>query len=161
MKKTKSILKRFSYLREYDVLTDVNVSVAGKEHHFDNLLVGCFGILSLCCFDKKGDLYGNKNDENFVIVDSKSNRFKTVNLIKKAKKDEEVIRKILSTNHIYSIKVDTAIVVENMMCNILFSSDDVPVLNLRGLKKHLNCGKFDLDNKADAKKIVEAILNSK
>lgn len=161
MKKTKSLLKRYAYLREYDVLTDVNISVAGEEHHFDNLLIGCFGILSICCFDKRGDLYGNQNDDNFVLVDSKSNRYKIPNLIKKAEKDEAVLRKILSKNQVYNIKIDTAIAIENSMCQILFSSNKVPVLNMRELKKHLNCGKFDLDNKADAKKIADVILNSK
>ncbi|MBQ7799228.1 MAG: hypothetical protein IJ370_01920 [Oscillospiraceae bacterium] len=153
MSKVKTTLKRFSYLRDYKVLENVKIN----EHTFDYLMIGVFGILSVCFFDEKGDLYGNENDENFVIVDKKSNRIKTENLIKKAKKDNEVLRSLISGAKIYNVKIDSIIVVDDKKCQPLFSATNVPVVKLSALSKFLNQEKFDVDNKADADKIVSLL----
>ena len=153
MSKVKTTLKRFSYLRDYKVLENVKIN----EHTFDYLMIGVFGILSVCFFDEKGDLYGNENDENFVIVDKKSNRIKTENLIKKAKKDNEVLRSLISGAKIYNVKIDSIIVVDDKKCQPLFSATNVPVVKLSSLAKFLNQEKFDVDNKADADKIVSLL----
>ena len=153
MSKVKTTLKRFSYLRDYTVLENVKIN----EHTFDYLMIGVFGILSVCFFDEKGDLYGNENDENFVIVDKKSNRIKTENLIKKAKKDNEDLRSLISGAKIYNVKIDSIIVVDDKKCQPLFSATNVPVVKLSALSKFLNQEKFDVDNKADADKIVSLL----
>ena len=153
MSKVKTTLKRFSYIRDYKVLENVKIN----EHTFDYLMIGVFGILSVCFFDEKGDLYGNENDENFVIVDKKSNRIKTENLIKKAKKDNEVLRSLISGAKIYNVKIDSIIVVDDKKCQPLFSATNVPVVKLSALSKFLNQEKFDVDNKADADKIVSLL----
>ena len=68
MNKTKSILKRYSLLREYKVLSNVKVNVDGKEHILDELMIGHFGILVLTTFKDKGELFGNENDEHFITL---------------------------------------------------------------------------------------------
>ncbi len=153
MSKVKTTLKRFSYLRDYKVLENVKIN----EHTVDYLMVGSFGILSVCCFDKKGELYGNEHDENFVIVDKKTNRAKTENLIKKAKKDTAVLRAVISEAKLYNIKIDSVIVVDDKRCQPLFSASDVPVVKLSALSKFLNQEKYDIDNKADTDKIVSLL----
>ncbi len=153
MSKVKTTLKRFSYLRDYKVLENVKVN----EHSFDYLMIGVFGILSVCYFDKKGELYGNEHDENFVIVDKKTNRTKTENLIKKTKKDREVLRSLISDAKIYNVKIDSIIVVDDKKCQPLFSASDVPVVKLSLLSKFLNQEKYDIDNKADTEKIVSLL----
>lgn len=153
MSKVKTTLKRFSYLRDYKVLENVKIN----EHSFDYLMIGAFGILSVCYFDKKGELYGNEHDENFVIVDKKTTRTKTENLIKKAIKDVEVLRKAISEAKLYNVKIDAIIVVDDKKCQPLFSASDVPVVKLSALSKFLNQEKYDIDNKADADKIVSLL----
>ena len=49
MSKVKTTLKRFSYLRDYTVLENVKIN----EHTFDYLMIGVFGILSVCFYDEK------------------------------------------------------------------------------------------------------------
>ena len=153
MSKVKTTLKRFSYLRDYKVLENVTVN----EHRFDYIMVGVFGILSVCFFDKKGELYGNESDENFILVDTKKNREKAENLIKKAKKDVEVLRALISKEKIYNLKIDSAIVVDDKKCQTFFTSPDLPLVKLSALSKFLNQEKFDLDNKVDADKIVSLL----
>lgn len=162
MSKTNSILKRFSLLREYKVLSDVKVTVGGEEHTFDKLLVGCFGILSLVTFDKKGELFGNEHDDCFILLTkNKMHREQTENLIKKAQQDEAVLRKILSDNKIYKVKIDKGIVIESAFCNAMIANDVVPVYTPQTLKKQLNCGKYDMDYKINAEAIVSAINAAK
>jgi len=132
-----------------------NVTV--NEHHFDYIMVGVFGILSVCFFDKKGELYGNESDENFILVDKKKNREKAENLIKKAKKDVEVLRALISKEKIYNLKIDGAIVVDDKKCQTFFTSPDLPLVKLSAFSKFLNQEKFDVDNKADADKIVSLL----
>ena len=157
MSKVKTILKRFAYLREYKVLSDVTVKTVQGEHKFDHIMIGPFGILSLCCFNKKGELYGNENDENFVLLDAKMNRTKTENLIRKAKEDERVLRALVTQAKLYNVKIDTAIVIENKGCKSLIPTAAVPVLQASQLSKFLNTDKFEMDNKADALGIASAI----
>ncbi len=153
MSKVKTTLKRFSYLRDYKVLEGAKIN----EHTFDYLMIGSFGILSICYFDKKGELYGNEHDENFVIVDKKTNRIKTENLIKKAKKDVEILRKAISEAKLYNVKIDSVIVVDDKKCQPLFSASDVSVVKLSLLSKFLNQEKYDIDNKADTEKMASLL----
>ena len=153
MSKVKTTLKRFSYLRDYKVLENVELG----EHIFDYIMVGPFGILSICFFDKKGELYGNESDENFILVDKKKNREKTENLIKKAKKDVELLRALVSKEKIYNLKIDGVIVVDDKKCQPFFSSSDLPLVKVSGFSKFLNQEKYDIDNKADTDKIVSLL----
>ncbi len=153
MSKVKTTLKRFSYLRDYKVLENITIN----QHTFDYIMVGSFGVLSVCFFDKKGELYGNESDENFILVDKKKNREKTENLIKKAKKDIDVLRVIVSKEKIYNLKIDGIIVVDEKKCQPFFSSADLPLVKLSGLSKFLNQEKYDIDNKADTDKIVSLL----
>ena len=162
MSKTRSILKRYSLLREYNVLSNVKVNVAGQEHIFDELMIGHFGILCLTTFKGKGELFGNEADEHFItLYKNKTERKEVPNLIKKSLKDEEVLRKILSDNKIYSIKVEKGIVAEHRLCLPMIPSDKVPVFTPETLKKHLNCGKYDIDYKINVGAILSAIENAK
>lgn len=162
MNKTRSILKRYSLLREYNVLSNVKVVVDGQEHVFDELMIGHFGILCLTTFKGKGELFGNENDAHFItLYKNKTERKEVPNLIKKALKDEAVLRKILSDNKIYSIKVEKGIVAEHRLCLPMIPSDKVPVFTPETLKKHLNCGKYDIDYKINVSAILGAIENAK
>ena len=162
MSKTRSILKRYSLLREYTVLSNVKVNVMGEEHIFDEMMIGHFGILCLTTFKGKGELFGNEGDEHFItLYKNKTERKEVPNLIKKSLKDEEVLRKILSDNKIYSIKVEKGIVVEHRLCLPMLPNDKVPVFTPETLKRHLNCGKYDLDYKINVGAILSAIENTK
>lgn len=161
MSKTQSILKRFSLLREYKVVSNLELTVDGEKIEIDHLLIGEFGVLNLCTINKKGDLYGNENDEIFALVDKKLNREQIPNLSKKAQKNEQALRKIFAKEKVYNVKMDSVVVIEHSGCNPMISSPAVPILKIPELKKHLNCGKYDLDNKADKGKILETILKYK
>ncbi len=161
MSKTKSALKRYSLLREYKVISDFEVEIGTVKHKFDKLLVGEFGVLNIVAFNKKGDLYGNENDANFVLIDKKMNREPCQNLIKEAQDGETVLRKIFAEQKVYNVKIDIAVVIENSYCQCMVSSQKVNILTLQQFKKYLNGGKFDLDNKADSQKIIDAISKYK
>lgn len=162
MNKTRSILKRYSLLREYNVLSNVKVTVDGQEHVFDEMMIGHFGILVLTTFKGKGELFGNEGDEHFItLYKNKTERKEVPNLIKKSLKDEAVLRKILSDNKIYSIKLEKGIVAEHRLCLPMLPSDKVPVYTPDTLKRHLNCGKYDIDYKINVGAILSAIENAK
>ena len=111
---------------------------------------------------QSGELFGNENDERFItLYKNKTERKEVPNLIKKSLKDEEVIRKILSNNKIYSIKVEKGIVVEHRLCLPMIPTNKVPVFTPETLKKHLNCGKYDIDYKINVGAILSAIENAK
>ena len=162
MNKTRSILKRYSLLREYNVLSNVKVKVDGKEHILDELMIGHFGILCLTTFKGKGELFGNEEDAHFITLHkNKTERKEAPNLIKKSLKDEETLRKILSNNKIYSIKIEKGIVIEHPLCLPMIPNNKVLVFTPETLKKHLNCGKYDIDYKINVGAILSAIENAK
>ena len=162
MSKTRTILKRYSLLREYKVLSNVKVNVSGEEHIFDEMMIGHFGILCLTTFNGKGELFGNEGDEHFItLYKNKTERKEAPNLIKKSLKDEEILRKILADNKIYSIKIEKGIVAEHRMCLPMIPSDKVAVYTPDTLKRHLNCGKYDIDYKINVDAILKAIDNAK
>ena len=158
MSKVKTTLKRFANLRDYKVLSDVILKDGQNQHKIDYVMIGEFGILCLCGYDGKGELYGNENDRNFVTVDKKMNRTMAPNLIKTAKKNQEVLRSFVADKKFYNIKIETAIVIENKNCQPLFSASDVPVVKLQELSKFLNKEKFELDNKVKTQEIFDAIV---
>ena len=159
MSKVKTTLKRFSYLRDYEVLCDVNIKTKQGEHIIDYLMIGAFGVLSICFFDEKGELYGNENDESFVIVDRKMNRIKTENLIKKAKADANALRYVITDAKLYNVKIDSVVVVDDKRCQPLFSGAGTAVVKLSALSKFLNQEKFDIDNKTQTNEIVSLLTD--
>lgn len=161
MSKTASLFKRFSILREYKVISKLSVEVENKKYTFDELLIGEFGVLCAVTFNKKGDLYGNENDENFVLIDKKMRREICENLIKKAQKGEMILRKIFANEKVYNVKIDNIAVIENQFCQRMVSVQKGNLLDLKETKKYLNSGKFDLDNKTDKDKIIETITKYK
>lgn len=162
MNRTRPILKRYSLLREYNVLSNVKVNVDGQEHILDELMIGHFGILCLTTFRDKGELFGNEEDAHFItLYKNKTERKEVPNLIKKSLKDEQVLRKILADNKIYSIKIEKGIVIESRLCLPMIPNDKVPVFTPETLKKHLNCGKYDIDYKINVGAILCALENAK
>ena len=157
MDKVKSALKRYSALREYKVISDIKLKVRDKEIEFDNILIGCFGVLCLCCFDEKGELYGSANDENFVIVDKKMNRTKTENLIKRCTKQTEALRTLFTDAKIYNVKLESAIVCSHRKCEAYISASPYKILSFGDFKKFLAQVKFEMDNKTDVEKIINEI----
>lgn len=157
MNKTASILKKTIAAKQGAFASDVDVTVKGEKYHFDNLLIGKFGVLNVVCFDKKGELYGNENDEFFALVTKKLERERVPNLIKTADKNEMALREIFAKEKVYNIKIESIIVLEDKGTRPLFTSQKIPLLTLSSLKKHLKQERFESDNKTNPQLVLEAI----
>jgi len=155
MNKTASVLKRL--IKGSQLLSDFDVIIKDKSYHFDNLLVCKYGVLNAVCLNKKGELYGNENDEFFALVNKKLERQLVPNLIKTANENESALRTIFAKEKVYNIKVESMIVLEDKGCQPMFSSQNIPVFNLSTLKKHLKQDKFEYDNNTAVEKVLSAI----
>jgi len=160
MSKTKSILKRFAKALKYTLLTDLKVKAEGTEHSFDHVLVGNFGVLCVRVIDEMGEVYGSENDQNFVVVDRKLNRTKTENYVKKSMLDGEVLRKIISKEKIYNVKIDTLIAIDNKLCKPMISAPNCVIVHFNQLAKLLN-SRYDKEDKTDVNAVLAALENAK
>ena len=160
MNRTKMLLKSFAKPRKFEVLSELKINYKGEEHTFDNILLGEFGVLILTRFDKAGELYGNVSDQNFVLIDRKNKRIPCENLQNKAEKGETLLRKIVSDNKIYNVKIESAIIIENKNCKPMITVEK-EVFDLKSLKKHLAQPKFDTDNKMDVNAVISALTQNK
>lgn len=157
MNRTALILKRALPAKQGKLATDVDVTVKGEKYHFDNLLIGKFGVLNVVCFDKKGELYGNERDEFFALVTKKLERERVANLIKTADKNEMALREIFAKEKVYNIKIESIIVLEDKACKPLFTSQRIPLFTLSSLKKHLKQERFENDNNTNPELVFGVI----
>ncbi|MBE6788398.1 MAG: NERD domain-containing protein [Ruminococcaceae bacterium] len=160
MSKTKTILKRFARMCNYKLLSDVTVGSGESAHTFEHILIGSFGAFCVRSFKEKGELYGNENDSNFVLVDYKMSRNKTENIVKKSLKDNMTLRKIVADAKIYNVKIENAVVIEHKKCKAMITAPSCEVMAVSELSKYLN-DKFDRDNKVDAEAVASAVENAK
>ena len=63
------VLKKFAKKYNCALLADVRVKMGDKEHIFEHILLGSFGAVCVRTMTEMGEIYGNEDDVEFVVVD--------------------------------------------------------------------------------------------
>lgn len=159
LNKMQKTLKSFSKSCGYEVLFDKKLEYKNHSAQIDAVLISPFGV-SLFSFAqlKKGELYGTKDDNEWVIV-SKKERVKIKNLFKQNEENTAVLREIFAKEGVYKVGAFSAVVVE---CKDPDKQINAPVkaLNIfstKEFKKYLKSTNFQKENGCDVKKISQSI----
>ncbi len=156
-KKVTNILKRFALIRHFSVLSDVNIAFDGKTAHFDNILVGFYGISFIVCISETAAFYGQEDDEKWSrMVKDKKEYFP--NPLIEAGKAEGIVRNILSKNQVYNVPIEKLLVFagahRKTEVNVKTS---VPALKRKELKKQLDKVKYQKDLSVNVGQITDLL----
>ena len=157
--KVKGILKRFAGIRQYKVLSDVTVQYEGKKAHFDQVLIGIYGISFVSVLADTAAYYGQEKDQKWAKVDSKTGK-KTYleNPIFAGEKAIELVRRIFSKNNVYNIQMEHLIVFAGAPGKIeMFVKGPAPLLKRKELKRQLDKVRYEEDRGVDMEKLAKLL----
>lgn len=157
--KVKGMLKRFAALRQYKVLSDVTVQYEGKKAHFDQILVGVYGISFVSCLADSAAYYGQEREEKWAKVDSKTGKKSYfANPITAGEKAIDLVRRVFSKNNVYGIQMEHLIVFAGSPRKTeIFVKGSIPMLRRSDLKKLLDKVRYEEDRGVDVEKIVKLL----
>lgn len=81
-KKTKTALLNFSKQRGFKLFKNLTLELGGERVHFDNLVVGFFGLLAVNVLEPSGEYCGEESEDKWVYTKDESIRDYIENPIK-------------------------------------------------------------------------------
>lgn len=102
-------LRRYAALHEYKVVAPVALNSVHGQADLDALLVGWFGVLGVKCLGYGGDVYGSREDEQWVQVIN-GNRRSFQNPLTRAQQSARVVRDVLFGAKLKNVPVETLVV---------------------------------------------------
>ncbi len=153
-KKVTGILKRYAGIRQFRVLTDLDLEFEGNTAHFDQVLIGFYGISFITCLAETAAYYGQRQDEKWSRVDSGNRKVYFPNPLTEGEKGIDTVRRIFSQNKVYNIQMEHLVVFAGARKKTeVYVKASAPVLKRKELKRLLDKVKYQKDNSVD----VEAL----
>lgn len=148
-KKARKILQRYAGIRNFKVLSDIDLEIGGKSAHFDGVLVGFFGILFVTTLDETASYYGTEREERWTVV-KKEEKSYFPNPIQRGVEMVDVVRTIFSKNNVYNIQMEHVVLFTGWDKKVeTFISAGLPVYRKKELKQYLKKARFEKDNDVD------------
>lgn len=157
-KKVTGILKRFAGIRQFKVLTDLDLEYDGRKAHFDEVLIGFYGISFVTCLNESASYYGQERDEKWSCVKSDNQRFYLPNPVSAGVEGIDVVRHIFSSNQVYNIQMEHLVVFTGSGKKTeVFVKTSSPALKRKDLKNLLGKVKYQKDNSVDVSKLADLL----
>ena len=153
--KVGGILRRFASIRQFKVLSDLNLEADGKKAHFDYALIGFYGISFVTCLGQSAAYYGQERDAkwSYVVGDNKKTYFP--NPVLAGEKAIDAVRTIFSQNKVYNIQMEHLVVFAGARKKTeVFVKTTDPALKRGDLKKLLGKVKYEKDNNVDVAQLA-------
>ena len=157
--KVDSILKRYGVIRNFKILRDFTLSADGESVHVEHALIGFFGIIFLTAKGETADFYGDRKDEQWLMIKDEK-KTKIENPIAKNEKAMSIARAILGQHKIYSVPMEGLVVFSGNEKKTTIYCADNTIIRYKNLSKYLNKAKFDKDNEIDVDVIEKLFLES-
>jgi hypothetical protein len=152
-KKAAGMLKKYARIRNFKVLSDVDLKIGERGAHFDDILVGFFGILFVTTLDETASYYGTEREERWTVV-NKEKRSYFPNPVKQGVEMVDVVRTIFSKNDIYNIQMEHVVLFTGWDKKVeTFIPSGLPVYRKKELKQYLMKTKFEKDNDVDVERL--------
>lgn len=154
-KKVTGILKRFAGIRQFKVLTDLNLEFNGKKAHFDEVLIGFYGISFITCLNESASYYGQEKDQKWSCVKSDNQRAYLPNPVIAGVEGIDVVRRIFSSNQVYNIQMEHLIVFTGSGKKTeIFVKTSSPAVKRKDLAKLLGKVRYQKDNSVDVAQLA-------
>lgn len=112
-----SALTRFAKPRNMKVLSDVCISDGKETVSFDHVLIGYFGVLFVQSIQGKGSFWGDGRQEIWAFTNGSKEKILFKNPIAEMEEKIKFFRKVLAENKIYSVPVESTIVISTISQN--------------------------------------------
>lgn len=155
-KKVISTLKKYSFLRSYKVLSDVEFDYKGETITIDNILIGFFGIIVITDLNYSGEVYIEKSDKSDWLNILNNQKTKFQNPIAYSNKQMNALKIILREEKIGKVPVENLVVFTDKLLEI-YKPNDLPIISIQDLSKYLHQPKYDKDNECDVPAILTAL----
>lgn len=153
-KKGKQLLQRYAGIRNFKVLSDIDLEIGGKSAHFDGVLVGFFGILFVTSLDETASYYGTEREEKWTVVNKKGEKTYLPNPVQRGVEMVDVVRTIFSKNNVYNIQMEHVVLLTGWDKKTeTFIPAGLPVYRKKELKQYLRKTKFEKDNNVDVEQL--------
>lgn len=162
-KKLNSILKRFSRLRSFKVLSGVTLNYGGKTVYIENLLVSFYGLLVVNTVNDKCEYYGERRDMKWTRV-GENIREAVPNMIRDGEDAISVLREILGRNGIYKMQIEQYLITTRRLkggATQMFVSGCPEIMNISTFKKQIHKVKYEKDNDVDVDAVIAAVESAK
>ncbi len=154
-KKVTGILKRFAGIRQFRVLTDLDLAFEGQTAHFDQVLIGFYGISFITCLGESAAYYGQERDASWSRVDDGNKKVSFPNPLLAGEKGIDTVRRIFSKNDVYNIQMEHLLVFAGARKKTeVYVKSSVPVLKRKELGQLLDKVKYQKDNSVDVQKLA-------
>lgn len=154
-KKVTGILKRFAGIRQFKVLTDLDLAFEGQTAHFDQVLIGFYGISFITCLGESAAYYGQERDAIWSRVDDGNKKVSFPNPLLAGEKGIDTVRRIFSKNGVYNIQMEHLLVFAGTRKKTeVYVKSSVPVLKRKELGQLLDKVKYQKDNSVDVQKLA-------
>ncbi len=157
-RKVTGILKRFAGIRQFRVLSDLDLAFEGKTAHFDDVLIGFYGISFVTTLGESAAYYGQERDAKWSRVDGQNRKTYFPNPLILGEKGIDVVRQIFAKNHVYNIQMEHLVVFAGARKKTeVYVKASAPVLKRRELRKLLDKVRYQKDNSVEVEKLVSLL----
>ncbi len=153
--KVKKSLLSFGLIRKYKILEDVTLSVGKKKAHIDYILIGFFGLIVLQVQGRKGEIFGEARDKEWLHTRGEKFREHFANPIQTTAQTLDTVRTVFQQEKMYNIPLDGFCVFGNG-CT-LHTVNNPSIVTYKQFKKILHSYKYEVDNQIDIEKIKQAL----
>ena len=160
-KKVVGILKRYAAIRQFRVLTDLDLELDGRTAHFDQVLIGFYGISFFTCLPESAAYYGQQRDEKWSRVDADGKKTYLPNPLIAGEQGIDTVRRIFAKNNVYNIQMEHLVVFAGARKKTeVYVKASVPTLKRKELKQLLDKVKYQKDNSVDVEMLAGLLEKS-
>ncbi|MDD3192840.1 MAG: hypothetical protein PHE47_03170 [Oscillospiraceae bacterium] len=154
-RKVTAMLKRYAGIRQFKVLTDLDLEIDGKTAHFDYALIGFYGISFVTCLGESAAYYGQERDEKWSRVDGGSKKSYFPNPLIEGEKGLAVVRQIFAKHNVYNIQMENLVVFAGSRKKTeVYVKASAPALKRKELRQLLGRVKYQKDNSVDVAQLA-------
>ena len=161
--KLRSVLRRFSAIRNFKVLSGVTLRLGNRTAYIENILVSFYGLLLVNTVNDKCEYYGERRDMKWTRVGENS-REQIPNLIREGEDAMSLLREILGRSGIYNMQIEQYLVTTRRLkggATQMFVSGCPEIMRLSQFKKQIHKVKYEKDNDVDVDAVIAAINAAK
>ncbi|MEG0019565.1 MAG: NERD domain-containing protein [Oscillospiraceae bacterium] len=141
------VLKRFSSVKNFDVLPKTTIEFDGVQFTFDAILVGFFGTIAISGVNLSGEIYGETNSDQWAQV-LEGRRAEFANPLKELNGSVRFFKEMYKQEKTKFGNVDSLVVFTSKKVE-LYAGKKSPAIAVDQLYSKLDVEKYLTDNGAD------------
>lgn len=156
LKNSLRVLKKFGLDYNYEVTSPAPITVKDKHADLDAVVIGYFGVIGIISLGYNGEIYGSRNEQNWLQVAPDESRHYFKNPITQSDEYVRILRQTLFNEGIKQVPVEVFVVFSAPKVNIALAKD-VNYYTPKTLGKQLAKEKYGQDKKFNLESVKKAV----